>query len=491
MKKWIPSLLLIAISVSWSAKAVAQEADSTQTATVITLEDALKIALSENASVRVADKEIERAGYAKKGTYASLFPQIDLTASFMRTIKKQVMYMDMDMSKIMGGGSSSDSGKTDSGTTDSGSSSTETPSFPTGGGIEVGRWNTYNAGVSASMPLVNAQLWKSLKISGKSVELAVEKARSSRLEMVTQVKQSYYAALLAKEALNVYKDVYANVVENFKQTEMRYNAQKASELEYTRAKSTVASAIPNVYNAESSVVLSLWQLKAVMGVELDQNIDVAGSLEDYAGEMALENGTDIMNLDHNSTMRQLAIQADQLAETVKLQQYAYIPSLALTFSYSLNAMTNDFKFSDYRWTPYSYVGLSLNIPIFSGGKRLNDVRQAKVQASELAIQVNDTERQLKIAIRQYLNTMETQMKSCAAAKEAVETAQKAYDIATKSYNVGRSTITELNDAQLALTQAKLGESQSIYSYMVAKSSLEQVLGHDFIDENGNVDLNNR
>lgn len=491
MKKWIPSLLLIAISVSWSAKAEAQEADSTQTATVITLEDALKIALSENASVRVADKEIERAGYAKKGTYASLFPQIDLTASFMRTIKKQVMYMDMDMSKIMGGGSSSDSGTTDSGATDSGSSSTEKPSFPTGGGIEVGRWNTYNAGVSASMPLVNAQLWKSLKISGKSVELAVEKARSSRLEMVTQVKQSYYAALLAKEALNVYKDVYANTVENFKQTEMRYNAQKASELEYTRAKSTVASAIPNVYNAESSVVLSLWQLKAVMGVELDQNIDVAGSLEDYAGEMALENGTDIMNLDHNSTMRQLAIQADQLAETVKLQQYAYIPSLALTFSYSLNAMTNDFKFSDYRWTPYSYVGLSLNIPIFSGGKRLNDVRQAKVQASELAIQVNDTERQLKIAIRQYLNTMETQMKSCAAAKEAVETAQKAYDIATKSYNVGRSTITELNDAQLALTQAKLGESQSIYSYMVAKSSLEQVLGHDFIDENGNVDLNNR
>ena len=493
MKKWIPSLLLIAISVSWSAKAVAQEADSTQTATVITLEDALKIALSENASVRVADKEIERAGYAKKGTYASLFPQIDLTASFMRTIKKQVMYMDMDMdmSKIMGGGTSSDSGKTDSGKTDSGSSSTEKPSFPTGGGIEVGRWNTYNAGVSASMPLVNAQLWKSLKISGKSVELAVEKARSSRLEMVTQVKQSYYAALLAKEALNVYKDVYANAVENFKQTEMRYNAQKASELEYTRAKSTVASAIPNVYNAESSVVLSLWQLKAVMGVELDQNIDVAGSLGDYAGEMALENGTDIMNLDHNSTMRQLAIQADQLAETVKLQQYAYIPSLALTFSYSLNAMTNDFKFSDYRWTPYSYVGLSLNIPIFSGGKRLNDVRQAKVQASELAIQVNDTERQLKIAIRQYLNTMETQMKSCAAAKEAVETAQKAYDIATKSYNVGRSTITELNDAQLALTQAKLGESQSIYSYMVAKSSLEQVLGHDFIDENGNVDLNNR
>lgn len=500
MKKNFPKLLLIAASVTMSLNAVAQEVDSTQTATVITLDDALKIALSENASVRVADKEIERVGYAKKGTYASLFPQIDITGSFMRTIKKQVMYMDMDMSDFMGGGSSSGSGSegSEGGSTGSGSGSTgsETSSpmagMSSGGGIEVGRWNTYNLGVSASMPLINAQLWKSLKISGQNVELAVEKARSSRLDMVTQVKQSYYAVLLAKEALNVYKDVYDNAVKNFEQTQMRYNAQKASELDYTRAKSTVANAIPNVYNAESSVILALWQLKAVMGVSLDQDIDVAGTLGDYSDTMATENySSDALTLDYNTTMRQLAIQADQLAETVKMQKFAYIPSLALTFSYSLNAMTNDFKFSDYRWTPYSYVGLSLNIPIFSGGKRYNDVRQAQAQASELAIQVDDTERQLKIAIRQYLNTMETKMKSLAAAEDGVETAQKAYDIATQSYNVGRSTITELNDAQLALTQSKLAVSQSIYEYVVAKSSLEQILGHDFIDDNGNVDLNNR
>ena len=342
------------------------------------------------------------------------------------------------------------------------------------------------------MPLVNAQLWKSLKISGQNVELAVEKARSSRLDMVTQVKQSYYAVLFAKEALNVYKDVYDNAVKNFEQTQMRYNAQKASELDYTRAKATVANAIPNVYNAESSVILALWQLKAVMGVDLDQDIDVAGTIADYSDTMMSETySSDALSLDYNTTMRQLAIQAEQLAATVKMQKFAYIPSLALTFSYSLNAMTNDFKFSDYKWTPYSYVGLSLNIPIFSGGKRYNDVRQAKVQASELAIQTTDTERQLKIAIRQYLNTMETKLKSLAAAEDGVETAQKAYDIATQSYNVGRSTITELNDAQLALTQSKLAVSQSIYDYVVAKSSLEQILGHDFIDDNGNVDLNNR
>ena len=492
MKIRLPRLLLVAGSALKSIGAFAQETDTTQTATVITLDDALKIALSENASVRVADMEIERTGYARKGTYASLFPQIDLTGSFQRTIKKQVMYMDMDMSSIMGGGDEAGAGDGTSGGTGSEAGSGEGAPSLGGGGIEVGRWNSYSGGVTAAMPIVNAQLWKSIRLSAKDVELAVEKARSSRLDMVTQVKQAYYGVLLAKEALNVYKDVYDNAVRNFEQIRLRYNAQKASELDFTRAKSTVASAIPNVYNAESSVILALWQLKAVMGVDLDQNIDVAGTIGDYASEMTYDQalGEDI-SLEYNTTMRQLAIQAEQLAMNIKIQKFAYIPTLSANFAFLETAMTNDFKFSNYRWTPYSYVGLSLNIPIFSGGKRLNAVRQAKVQASQLGIQMDDTERQLKIGIRQYLNTMETQMKSFSAAEEAVNTAAKAYGIAEKSYNVGRSTITELNDAQLALTQARLGVSQTVYDFVVAKSNLEKIMGYDFIDENGNTDLENR
>ena len=492
MKIRLPRLLLAAGSALMSIGAFAQETDTTQTATVITLDDALKIALSENASVRVADMEIERTGYARKGTYASLFPQIDLTGSFQRTIKKQVMYMDMDMSSIMGGGDEAGAGDGTSGGTGSEAGSGEGAPSLGGGGIEVGRWNSYSGGVTAAMPIVNAQLWKSIRLSAKDVELAVEKARSSRLDMVTQVKQAYYGVLLAKEALNVYKDVYDNAVRNFEQTRLRYNAQKASELDFTRAKSTVASAIPNVYNAESSVILALWQLKAVMGVNLDQNIDVAGTIGDYASEMTYDQalGEDI-SLEYNTTMRQLAIQAEQLAMNIKIQKFAYIPTLSANFAFLETAMTNDFKFSNYRWTPYSYVGLSLNIPIFSGGKRLNAVRQAKVQASQLGVQMDDTERQLKIGIRQYLNTMETQMKSFSAAEEAVNTAAKAYGIAEKSYNVGRSTITELNDAQLALTQARLGVSQTVYEFVVAKSNLEKIMGYDFIDDEGNTDLENR
>ena len=497
MKKLAVTAVILAGAVLSQTDALAQyktdaqilmeEADSSETPVIITLEQALEIALSENVSVKVADMEIKRTEYAKKGSYAALYPQIDFSGAYQRTIKKQVMYMDFDMSSLSGmmggaGGQMPDGSETPG--------EGQTPSIPDTGaeapsmadGMEVGRWNTWSAGVSAAMPLVNAQLWKSLKISGMDVELAVEKARASRLDMVTQVKSAYFSTLFAKEAFEVYKQVYENALQNLAETQKKYDVQKASDMELLRAKTTVANAIPNVYNAEGSVILALWQLKAVLGVDLDMNIDVAGKLEDWSQHMLYDiHQHDEIELDRNTTMKQLAIQAEMLAETIKIQKYANLPSLALAFNFSFNAMTNDFNFSEYRWTPYSYVALSLNIPIFAGGKRHQAIRQAKNQYEQVQLQTVNTERQLKIAIRQQLNTMETSMKSYYAAKDAVASAQKGYDIIAKSYQVGRSTLIEVNDAQLALTQSQLAASQAVFNFLTAKSQLEQALGQDFIN----------
>ena len=428
-----------------------EKAESSETPVVITLEQALQIALSENVSVKVADMEIQRTGFAKKGTYAALYPQIDLSASYQRTIKKQAMFMAM--------GEGQEPMK-----------------------IEVGMYNTINVASSVVMPIVNAQLWESLKISGMDVELAVEKARSSRLDMVTQVKNAYFATLFAKEAAEVYGQVYDNALKNLQETQKKYDAQKASEMELLRAKTTVENAVPNVYNAESSIVLALWQLKAVLGVDLDMNLDIDGKLSDYATQMFYDiHQHDNATLANNSTMKQLAIQAEQLASNIRIQKFAALPTLAGTFNFAYMSMANDVALKEFPWIPYSTAALSLNIPIFAGGKRHNQIRQAQNQYSQVQLQVENTERQLKIAIRQSLATMETNMKSYYAAQTALSSAQKGYDITEASYKVGRSTLIELNDAQLALTQAKLAESQAIYNFVVAKAQLEQTLGHDFTE----------
>ena len=98
----------------------------------ITLEEAIEIALSERNTIKIADMTIEKTGYAKKGAYSALYPNISATGNYQRTLKKQVMVMDMGMGDPLE--------------------------------IEVGTSNNVSAGVSAAMPLVNAQIWQSLKV---------------------------------------------------------------------------------------------------------------------------------------------------------------------------------------------------------------------------------------------------------------------------------------------------------------------------------------
>ena len=495
---------LLAASAFLAFPALAQYQDAAPQSeagkVVLTLEDALKIALSENTSVKVADMEIERQKYARKGSYAALLPQVSASGMYSYALKKQKVYFGSDKKDGEEGGSSGggmagmmaslmnpimyyinqlyagtgvpfvpyvdpDAGK------DSGGSSEP---------MEMGRTHSVTFGLSAQMPVVNFQLWESLRLTGDQVELAVEQSRESRLGTVASVKQAFYGILFAKEAYNVYNSVYENAVENFRLTEMRYNAAKASELDLTRAKSNVAAAIPNLYNAENSVELALWQLKAVMGVDLDRNIDIAGTLEEYAGQMFSDIAEgERASLDGNSQLRQLAQQAEMLSRQIRMQQYAYLPTLALTFSYSYLTQSDIFNLSQWKWFPSSTVGLSLSIPIFSGGQRYHTIKQTRVQADELELQRENAERQLRIGIRQSLGTMDTAMRTYDASKEALASAEKAYDIAVKSYQLGKSTLTDLNNTELVLTQSRLAVSQAIYNFVIAKAGLEQTLGYDF------------
>jgi len=410
----------------------------------LTLEQALEVALSENPTIRIADQEITKQGYAKKGTYAALFPQIDLVGSYQRTIEKQTMYMD----GVEG----------------------------MGGGLKVGRDNNWSGGISASMPLVSVPLWKSLKISAYDVELSVEKARSSRIELIDQVQRAFYSVLLSRDAYDVYKQAYDNAIYNHKEIKQKYEQGLAAEYDLIRANVNVKNAEPNMYDAENSLILARWQLKALMGLDLESEIECIGTLSDYEDNLIsdfVSINTDLMD---NSDLKQLDIQREQLLKTKQMQIAQYYPSLSMQFNYQWNSMNNNFKINHYRWDPYSILGVNLTIPIFSGGKRYSDVKQTKIAISQLNDQRLDTERNLRLGVKQYTDQMNTCIKQYSAASAGVTEAEKSYVITMKRYETGEGTLLEINDAQLSLTQSQLNLNQSIYNYLVAKSSLEKTLG---------------
>ena len=442
--------------VTYALVSVAQSTE--QSALTLTLEQALQIALSESPTIKVAEQEIEIKRFAKQESYSALYPRFDATAQYQRVLAKQTMSMDM------------------------GDGNPRT--------LKVGSDNSFNGGVTGSMPVVNAQLWESLKVSVADVMLSIEKARSSQIDMIEQVSQAYFSVLLAKESLVVYQRVYDNAVENNKNIKKRYDVGSVSEFDYISSNVSVQNAIPNVIEAQNSVVLTLWQLKALLGIDLKKNIDVVGSLADYEAQMNYAKTISELDLSNNTTLKQLDIQEGMLESALKISKLANVPTLSINAAYLYTALGNDGKFFQAKaWNPYSYAGVQLNIPIFAGGQRRAAIKQANLNLSNLKLQRENIERQLQVAIVQSLNNMQTNVKKFSSAAATVGQAQRGYEIAVKRYEVGRGTLVDVDNSQLALTQAELGRNSAIYNFLMAKISLDKILGnhevksnHDYIDE---------
>jgi len=483
-KKLVGKLCIAAAAITILLPAKAQE---NQTPLDLTLEKAVQIALSENPTVKIADLEIEKKKYAKKSTQASLYPQIDAVGQYTRTLKKQVMYMDgafdittmlMPMFQGMEQTFKGVDPNYVEGTLMNNIQANTPPSTSEEEGFTVGRDNNWTGGFNLTWPVVVPTLWKTLELSSLDLELAVEDARSSKINMVNAVRKAYYGVLLAKEAVNVYKENYDNAVLNFNDINNKFNQGVVSEFDLIRADVNAKNIKPGLVQAENALHLATLSLKALMGIDMDREVTVSGSLFDY--EQSLYGA--LLNLDttlvNNSDLKKFDIQNDQLKKTLELYKAQYLPTIAITGNYIYMSMNNNFKFGDYLWNPYSTIGITISIPIFDGFKKANDIRQTKVSLQQMQWQREDVVRNLKLAISNNLNNMTNYVEQVFSTKDVFAEAQKGYEISRKLYDTGMGTVLDVNTAQLGLMQARLAFTQAIYNFLASKADLDKTLGID-------------
>ena len=456
-------ILAGAIGVAASAAPVTAETapDSLQ----LSLEKCIKIALDSNPTVKVADMEITRLDYSRKETLGQLLPSIAFGGTYSRTLEKQTMYMDGF------GGSSNSSGN-------SGDESEAAAPSRTATGIKVGRDNSYSLGFSASMPLIAPQLWKTLDLNDSRILESVEKSRQSRLQLVNQVKNAYYALLLAL-------DTHKTIVESYDMARLtadiyqkRFSLGAASDYDVLRTQVAVQNVEPELTQALISVRQARLQLCILMGFDANISIVPTEKLSDYEKTMyerALQLSTDISD---NSDMRLLDIQTRQLNDALKIQKMSLYPTLSLSANYNWTSMNNGSPFKNLRWTPYSMIGLTLSVPLFEGGQRYSRIRQARIQVEEMKWQRDNLRRSITMQAELALDNINLNVKQIASCSKSIQQAERAHEIQQKSFDIGATTYLDLRDSELALTRSRLAYYQSVYNYLTGCSDLELLLGKD-------------
>ena len=184
------------------------------------------------------------------------------------------------------------------------------------------------------------------------------------------------------------------------------------------------------------------------------------------------------NLDDNTSVRALNLQTKLLEENVNLKKLAWVPTVGASFNINWNALSNGNALKNQQFHPYSTVGLSLSVPIFSGGSKYYGLKQAQVQLKEMEFQRENLLNSLDMQVRLALDNIDKEVKQISTSEEGVRQAEKAYQIMQKSFEIGAATYLDLRDSELADTSAKLAYYQAIYNYLVSTSELDLLLGKE-------------
>ena len=423
----------------------------------LTLDEAVGIALSDNPTIKVANLEIERYDYVRKQALSSLMPQVDASAQYALALRRQEMAQ----------------------------------------GLSFGGKNTFNVAGNVSLPLFVPSVYRQLKMTRTQMEMAVESARANRIDLIAAVRASYYSILLAEQSLSVLEEAALTTDRVVKNTKDLYDNGLAAEYDYITAKVQRSNLDPQILQIKNGVEMAKLQLKMYLSIPEDVEVEVVGSLDNFKGMVLL--GTDYeADIAENTTIRTLDLQLELLDHQEKLIQTTRMPTVAAFGQISLigqersdlgdmlggmtgGSTTTTAEQSKFWWQYPISIGAQINIPIFAGLKKTNQLREVRNQREQLRMQRSYAEEGVRLQVQQSINTLLTARSMMLSNGETVLQAEKAYEISLTRYEAGAGTILELNSAQLSLTQAQLSYSQSIYDYLAAYAEYEKALGKDSIE----------
>ena len=422
------------------SSAPASQMESTDTL-ILTVENAVNIALNDNYSIKIADEDIKRVDYLEKENWYALLPSLNAGGQYTNNILKPVFFTD----------------------------------FAPGGKMEVGFNNSFAVSAALELPLLSMSLYKNIQLSQIEMQSALESARSTKLDLIMQVKNTFYGIIVLEESNRVLSQSYKNALESAQNIADMYANGMASEYDKIRSEVATRNIVPALTQSQTSLKLAKMQLKVLLSIDVAIPIKALGSFAQFEDEIRNYQPDYSCDLGMNSDLRQLDIQTSKLNKSLQLIRSQRVPTIGLFGNYNIQMQSNKFTVNE-PWANAASVGLSVSIPIFNKMSIYMKAKQTKVGIQQMEYQKNLATQSLIVSVNNSVNQMAVAKIQLESDKEAVAQAQKGYEIAKVRYNTGIGTVLELNDSEVALTTSQMNLNQTLYNFLQAKNQMEKVLG---------------
>jgi len=415
----------------------------------LTLEKSVRIALTQNP-YHLATEERVDAAYSKLREAASGFMP-SLNAQGQHTLDEKVMELEF-------------------------------PSFIPGEPpqrVEIDFTRDYQFSMSLSLPLFSGgRLTSGFKQAKYNLESTKEAVRQSKHLTVFNTKRAFYGHLLAKEFVSVAEEAVQVAEENLENVKNMYEVGMASKMDLLRSEVRLTNMQPEVIAAKNNLRISELNLKTVLGMDLSQPVEIEGALSYEPLEPDLEECITTA-LAQRPELRQFDFQRKIAGESLKLSRAGYLPTLAVSGSYSFWA--DKLNFRKNTWASFYAVNLVLNIPIFNGFKESAQIAQSKAMIREIELNQKALQDAVEFEVRQAVLLLREAKETLLSQGKNTEQAKESLRITQLNYSEGMATTLDVISAEAAYSQARVNYSQALYNYVVAVAELDRAMGVGYED----------
>ncbi|VXD18628.1 TolC family protein [Marinoscillum sp. 108] len=432
---WLRATFWLVGSMVYPLVSGAQDENKMESAT---LEEVVAYALKHQPGVQQAEINQEIVNQAVKGKLADWYPQISFNYNYQRFIDLQ--------SSVIGGEV-----------------------------IRFGVNNTSSAQLTATQSLFNRDVLLASN-TASTVRLQAEQGtQQAKIQMVVNVSKAFYDLLATQKQIEVSEESVIRLESSLKDARSRYEAGVADKTDYQRATIALGNA-QAAYKANQELLGYKQQnLKTLMGYPLEEELPIAYDVDMMENEILLDT-SEQMNPVNHINFRLLQTQRELQEANVKYNQWAFLPSLSAFGAYNLNYQNDNFGELYNTSYPYSYVGATLSLPLFQGGKRLSKIQEQKWTSDRLDVGIADLKNKLDTEYDRALAAYKSNLYSYLAQKKNVELAQEVYDIIQLQYQSGVKTYLDVTIAETDLRTTRINYFNALYQVLASKIDVNRALG---------------
>jgi outer membrane protein len=341
----------------------------------------------------------------------------------------------------------------------------------------------YQMAFSFGLPLyAGGRLTAGYRQANYGLKASQESVRLSEQETILEAKRAFYGYLLAKEFSAVAEEGLALAEKFMENVKNLHAVGMASKFDLLRSEVQLANLKPQAIRARNSVDVAALGLKTVCGIDLDVPVEVKGEL---AAPPLDAEARDVVAeaLEQRPEIRQLDYQRRMAGESLKIARGSILPTLALGGQYSVWADALNFRKGT--WQNYYTISLSLSLPIFNGFESRARIGQSKAALRELDWTRKGLSNAIAFEVRQAVLNLNQARETLLSQEKNVEQAREAVRIAELNYAEGLATNLDVSTAQVALSQARTNYSQALYDCVISQAQLEKAVGRSRSESRSN------